>query len=62
MSHTHTHTLINAYVTTHTTNKYNVPSHRENLYTHVHNVNSLATTSGYVHLVEPGYLCTKQAL
>ena len=26
------------------------------------NANSLATTSGYVHLEEPGCLCTEQAL
>ncbi len=31
--------------------------------THAHtHTNSLATTSGYVHLAEPGCLCTKQAL
>ncbi len=32
------------------------------LETKMQNANYLATVSGYAHLVEPGCLCTKQAL
>ncbi len=59
--HTCTHTHKHAHTKIHKQPKHTHTDTHTQTNTHTH-IYSLATTSSYAHLAEPGCLCTRQAL